>query len=43
MQALTLTHGGLSLGTSWPAFDEAGKIIRVLNNIQPKPKLGMEN
>jgi hypothetical protein len=43
MQALTLTHSGSPSGTSRPAFDEAGKIIRVLNNIQPKPKLGMEN
>ena len=43
MQALTLTHSGPPSGTSRPAFDEAGKIIRVLNNIQPKPKLGMEN
>jgi hypothetical protein len=43
MQALTLTYGGSSLGTSWPAFNEAGKIIQVLNNIQLKPKLGIEN
>ena len=43
MQALTLTHGGSPSGTSRPAFDKVGKIIRVLNNIQPKPKLGMEN
>ena len=43
IQALRLTQAGTVPGTSRSAFDEAGKIMRVLNNVQPKPKLGMEN
>jgi hypothetical protein len=43
IQALTLTHSRSPSGTSQPAFNKARKIIRVLNNIQPKPKLGIEN
>lgn len=43
VQTLALTRTGPAPGTNRPAFDEAGKIIRVLNNVQPKPKLGVES
>ncbi|KAG9197003.1 hypothetical protein G6514_002691, partial [Epicoccum nigrum] len=35
-------QGGQTPGHSQPAFDEAGRLIRTLNNVQPKPKLGTE-
>ncbi|KAF2622822.1 hypothetical protein BU25DRAFT_462455 [Macroventuria anomochaeta] len=42
VQAVQRTQGGLVPGSRQPAFDEAGRIIQVLNNVQLKPKLGME-
>ena len=43
VQALRLTQAGSAPAPSRSAYDEAGKIIGVLNKIQPKPKLGVEN
>jgi hypothetical protein len=42
VETLQRTQGGNTLGSTRPAFDEAGRIMRVLNNVQPKPKLGSE-
>ena len=35
-------QGGKIPGHNRPAFDEAGRLMRTLNNVQPKPKLGTE-
>ncbi|UPX20315.1 uncharacterized protein EKO05_0010551 [Ascochyta rabiei] len=43
VETLQRTHVGPTPGSHRPAFDEAGKIMRVLNNVQPKPKLGTDN
>ncbi|UPX19762.1 uncharacterized protein EKO05_0010014 [Ascochyta rabiei] len=43
VETLQRTHVGPTPGSHRPAFDEAGKIMRVLNNVQPKPQLGTDN
>jgi hypothetical protein len=42
VETLQRTQGGNASGSTRPAFDEAGRIMRVLNNVQPKPKLGSD-
>ena len=42
-QLMGLTRPGPPTGEQRPAFDEAGKLIRVLNGVQPKPKLGSDH
>lgn len=42
MAMLKEAQGGQTPGRSRPAFDEAGRLMRTLNNVQPKPKLGTE-
>jgi hypothetical protein len=43
VEILQRTRGGNTSGEARPAFDEAGRIMRVLNNVQPKPRLGGEH
>ena len=43
IEALHRIQPGQTPAQARPAFDEAGRIMRVLNNVQPKPRLGSEN
>jgi len=43
VETLQRTQSGRAPGSSRPAFDEASRIIRVLNNLKPQPKLGSES